>query len=90
MRHKHHGRPVIAYGRGGILDSVIDGKTGVFFENQTVEDLKNAIKKFETMKFDKQEIRNHAMKFDEEEFRKKIIDFVEKVVEEKNEDCNRC
>lgn len=59
------------------------GKTGVFFENQTVEDVKKAILKLETMHFDKEEIRKHAMKFDEKEFRRKLIDFVEKVVEEK-------
>ena len=59
------GRPVIAYGKGGALDSVIDGKTGVFFNEQTVDSLKDAINKFETMKFDKQEIRKHALEFDE-------------------------
>ena len=77
------GRPVIAYGKGGVLDSVIDGKTGIFFMNQTVEDVKTAIQKLENTKFDKEEIRKHAMQFDEEEFRKKLTEFVEKVVEEK-------
>ena len=47
------GRPVICYGKGGVLDTVIDGKTGVYFEEQTVESLKKAILKFENMKFDK-------------------------------------
>ena len=75
------GRPVIAYGKGGALDSVVPGKTGVFFENQTVEDLKEAILKFETMKFDKKEIRAHAMKFDEKEFRNKMVEFIKKVIE---------
>ena len=75
------GRPVIAYGKGGVLDSVIDGKTGVFFERQTVEDVKNAISKFETMTFDKEEIRKHALKFDEKEFRRKILEFVKEKVE---------
>lgn len=59
------------------------GKTGVFFENQTVEDVKNAILKSENIVFDKNEIRKHALEFDEEVFRKKIIQFVEKVVEDK-------
>lgn len=76
------GRPVIGYGKGGILDSIIDGKTGILFHKQTVEDLKSAILKFETMTFNKEEIRKHALKFDEIEFRKKITEFVEKVVEE--------
>ncbi len=76
------GRPVIAYGKGGVLDSVIDGKTGVFFKKQTVESLKEAINKFETMKFDKEEIRKHALEFDESVFQEKIRKFVEEKVEE--------
>lgn len=79
------GRPVIAYGKGGVLDSVIDGKTGVFFKEQTVESLKEAINKFETMKFDKEEIRKHALEFDESVFQEKIRKFVEEKVRENNE-----
>ena len=71
------GRPVIAYGKGGVLDSVVNGKTGVFFEDQTVESLKNAILKFETMNFDKNEIRKHALKFDEAVFKDKIKNFID-------------
>ena len=71
------GRPVIAYGRGGVLDTIIDGKTGVLFKNQTVEDLKNAILAFEKMNFNKQELRNHALKFDESEFKRKIKEFID-------------
>lgn len=70
------GRPVIAYGKGGALETVVDGKTGVFFENQTKEDLIDAIKRFETMKFDKNEVRNHALQFDEEIFKQKISQFI--------------
>ncbi len=74
------GRPVIAYGKGGVLDTVIDGKTGVLFEEQTVDSLKKAILKFESMKFDKQKIREHALEFDEEVFQKKIKSFIEEKV----------
>ncbi len=73
------GRPVIAYGKGGVLDTVIDGKTGVLFKEQTVESLKEAINNFETMQFDKQEIREHALEFDEEVFQRKIKEYIEKV-----------
>lgn len=76
------GRPVIAYGKAGVLDSVIDGKTGVFFKEQTVESLKEAINKFETMKFNKEEIRKHALEFDENVFQEKIRKFVKEKVEE--------
>lgn len=73
------GRPVIAYGKGGVLDSVIPGKTGVFFKEQTVESVKQAIQKLETMTFDKQEIRNHALEFDESVFQKKIKEYIDEV-----------
>ncbi len=71
------GKPVIAFGRGGALDTVVDKETGVFFKEQTVESLENAINEFENMKFDKDKIRNHALKFSEENFRKQFIDYVE-------------
>ncbi len=71
------GRPVIAYGKGGVLDTVIDKKTGLLFKEQTVESLKQAILEFEKMKFDKTEIRKHALEFNEESFREKIKSFIE-------------
>ena len=70
------GRPVIAYGKGGVLDSVIDGKTGVFFKEQTAKSMIEAIERFETMTFDSNEIRKHALTFDESVFQKRIEDFV--------------
>lgn len=70
------GRPVIAYGKGGALETVVDGKTGLFFYGQTVESLKEAINKFQKMKFDKMEIREHSMVFDEAKFKEKISTFI--------------
>lgn len=70
------GRPVIAYGRGGALDTVVDGKTGLFFKEQTVDSLSDVIEKFETMELKKDEIRQRALEFSEENFRKQIIEFV--------------
>lgn len=76
------GRPVIAFGKGGTLETVLDGQTGVFFNEQTIRDLKDAVKKFQGIEFDKEVIRKHAEKFDEEIFKKKISDFIiEKNVE---------
>lgn len=74
------GRPVIAYGKAGVLDSVIDGKTGVFFKEQNVESVKDAILRFEQMEFNKEEIRQHALKFDESEFQRKIKEFIERKI----------
>lgn len=73
------GRPVIAYGKGGVLDTVVDGKTGILFKEQTVESLKEAIETFETMEFNKQEIREHSLEFDEEVFQRKIKEYIKKV-----------
>lgn len=70
------GRPVIAYRKGGALETVVEGETGVFFDNQSTSDLVDAIKKFENTKFDKHVIRKHAEEFDEEVFKRKISDFI--------------
>ncbi|MCL5407629.1 MAG: glycosyltransferase [Patescibacteria group bacterium] len=70
------GRPVIAFRQGGAQETVIEGKTGVFFEKQTVEDLISAIKKFQKMKFDPQIIRSQAEKFDKELFKSKVFEYI--------------
>lgn len=66
------GRPVIAFGAGGALDTVQDGKTGVFFREQTVESLIGAIEQLEPMKFDAASIRHHAETFSISEFKAKM------------------
>lgn len=43
------GTPVIAYGKGGALETVIAGQTGIFFEEQTPQSLIKAVEKFEQM-----------------------------------------
>jgi glycosyltransferase involved in cell wall biosynthesis len=65
------GRPVIAYAAGGALDAVIDGKTGLFFKEQTVEALSQAILEFEDSPgiFDSHVIRAHAETFGTEAFK---------------------
>jgi len=78
------GRPVIAYQSGGALETVIDGKTGLFFNEQTWSSLANAVIKFNELNFNPQEIRFHALKFSKERFKKEIIEFVNKVFQ-KNE-----
>lgn len=79
------GRPVIAYGEGGILDSVIDGKTGVLFKEQSIESLINAVKVFEKNidKFDSKAIRKHAEKFSIERFTREIKDFIDECYRKK-------
>lgn len=72
------GRPVIAYGRGGALETVIEGKTGVFFSLQTAESLKEAVLDFEKKadEFDEKFIRLHALRFGYDRFKKEMIDFI--------------
>jgi glycosyltransferase involved in cell wall biosynthesis len=71
------GRPVIAFGAGGALDTVVDGETGVLFEGQTVESLIAAVERLNTLRFDSTVIRAHAENFSTESFRQKLGTFVE-------------
>lgn len=70
------GLPVIAYKSGGALDYVIEGKTGIFFEDQTVASLKKAIKKLSSAKLKTAEVARHADSFSEDVFRKRMTDFI--------------
>mgnify|MGYP001296991610 CR=1 FL=1 len=72
------GRPVIAYGRGGALETVVEGKTGLFFHEQTEEALTAAVKRFEAMAgaFKPADIRDHALQFGSEHFRREMAKLV--------------
>src|SRR3989344_4198983 len=71
------GRPVIAYRAGGALETIIDGITGIFFDQQTEIDLCLAVGKLQGMDFDAEVIRVHAAKFDINIFRKHIRGILE-------------
>ena len=66
------GTPVIAFAGGGYLETVVDGKTGIFFKESTVKSLYSAIKKFESMKFKREDCLAQAQKFSQENFIKNI------------------
>lgn len=72
------GKPVIAFGKGGGEETVINGKTGVLFNLQNEEALLQAIKKFEQMEISPLECIKNAEKYDKEDFMKK---FKKKVLE---------
>lgn len=78
------GRPVIAYGKGGALESVRAGVTGEFFPEQTVAALAGVIKKFKPEKYNPAKIRAHAEKFDKEIFMKKVKEFIKNKLEARN------
>jgi glycosyltransferase involved in cell wall biosynthesis len=62
------GRPAIAFARGGALETVVDGKTGLLVEEQSVEAFSAAIERFERMTFDRYAIRRHAERFSKHAF----------------------
>jgi glycosyltransferase involved in cell wall biosynthesis len=67
------GRPVIAFRSGGAVETIVAGKTGVFFDEQTVDSLVYTVKNFNASKFDPQDCRKQAEKFDVSVFRQKVL-----------------
>ena len=66
------GRPVIAYGRGGAAESVLNGVTGIHFESQTVDALISALEQLEQSTFNSLIIAAHAGRFSRSRFRSEI------------------
>jgi glycosyltransferase involved in cell wall biosynthesis len=73
------GRPVIAYGVGGAVDTVIPGETGLHFGEPTAESLIAAVRQFDASLFDPGAIRRHAEKFDKSAFEGKLRAYVERM-----------
>lgn len=71
------GRPVIAFGGGGALDTVIPGKTGELFNEMTVDSLAAVMQNFDASRYNPDVIRAHALRFDTKVFNQQIHDFVE-------------
>jgi glycosyltransferase involved in cell wall biosynthesis len=70
------GRPVIAFAKGGALDTVIDGLTGLFFREQSVAALVDAVEKFERLFFEPAIARRNAERFSRHRFRRELDQFV--------------
>lgn len=70
------GTPVIAYAKGGALDIVQDGETGVLFSDQTVESLMAAIQKAETIEFRPSTLHRKSKRFARSLFTQKITKIV--------------
>jgi glycosyltransferase involved in cell wall biosynthesis len=73
------GRPVLAYGKGGALDTVVPGVTGLLFDDQSVEGLMDGVRRMEAWlpTFDPQAAVDHAGKFSETNFRANFLDALE-------------
>lgn len=79
------GTPVIAFGQGAALETVLDGQTGVFFDEQTVPSLVKAVADFETLHFDPKKARENALRFGKARFQREFRDFVTRKVQEFHE-----
>ena len=77
------GRPVIAYRRGGILDTVVDGTTGVLFTEQSVEGLAEAVRRYQRISdtFDPQLIARHADTFDKRHFIERMAKLIQETID---------
>ncbi len=70
------GTPVIAFRSGGVLESIVEGKTGIYFDKLSVKSLKDAVLRSVSIRFDRSLIVKHAQKFSKERFKKEIKEFV--------------
>lgn len=77
------GRPVLAFRAGGLLESVIEGRTGEFFDEASPESLIEGLLKLKAnaRNYHPEFVKNHAKKFEKERFVKEIKEFIEKVTE---------
>jgi glycosyltransferase involved in cell wall biosynthesis len=74
------GVPVIAYRKGGAVDTIIEGKTGILFSEQTTISLIDAVKKFEKTDFMISDLLSNSEKFSKNIFRKKFLELVKSVL----------
>lgn len=79
-----YGKPVLAYGSGGATETIIEGKTGEFFDFQHPAVLGDGIRRLRNnlSKYNSKFISNHTQKFNRERFKKEIKEFINKVVRE--------
>lgn len=70
------GKPVVAYRKGGSLETVVEGVTGVFFQDQTPQAMAEAMRKAEQIGFDAAAIREHAARFNKSRFKDELARFI--------------
>jgi glycosyltransferase involved in cell wall biosynthesis len=79
------GTPVIAFNGGGYKETVLSGKTGLLFDEYSVEGLISAVKKFNNLTIDPQDCIKQAQRFSKERFKKEIERFVKDKLHEKRD-----
>ncbi|HEY1688527.1 MAG TPA: glycosyltransferase [Solirubrobacteraceae bacterium] len=70
------GTPVIAYSVGGASESVLDGRTGVLFEQQAPDALAGAVERFESLSLDPAQARENASRFSRQRFRQEMVEVI--------------
>jgi len=70
------GKPVIAFRGGGAMETIKEGKTGIFFDMQTKESLIQALQLFGSMKFDPAESKKNARRFSQNSFKTAFLKLV--------------
>ncbi|MBI4999874.1 glycosyltransferase, partial [Candidatus Gottesmanbacteria bacterium] len=78
------GKPVLAFNKGGAAETVINGKTGLLFEKQSVTSLREALEKFKTREFSSKVCRENALKYNRDNFKKNFLREINKLWEHKN------
>jgi glycosyltransferase involved in cell wall biosynthesis len=78
------GVPVVAYGVGGVAETVLDGRTGVLFAEQSAGSLAAAIERFEGLELDQRAMRENARRFGRERFRAEMAGVIERAVRERS------
>jgi glycosyltransferase involved in cell wall biosynthesis len=73
------GTPVLAYGKGGALETIEDGVSGSFFNEQTANAIIEGVNKIKNINFDPEKVRNNAKKFGKNRFEKEFKETVEKL-----------
>lgn len=72
------GTPVIAFGRGGTRETVVEGVTGVFFDSQSPSAVVDAVEQFQSMDFDAERIREHAESFSISRFKREFTELADR------------
>ena len=71
------GRPVVAYGAGGALETIVEGRTGEFFDKPTVDSLTAVLSRFDDSRYSPREMNANAQRFGEAVFTERFVRFVE-------------
>jgi glycosyltransferase involved in cell wall biosynthesis len=76
------GRPVIAYGRGGATETVVSEISGIFFQEQTVEAIISAERRFRGLRFNAKKIAEHAAAFRSDQFTRRISRYITQLLDQ--------